>query len=203
VTYVPESIFDPREYVGMAFASLVFLTVGVCFGTVVYFAMRRLIRKVFLNAEFTGVQSYNDVIRIDPYRFEHFVAWVYEHHGYTKELVTPERGDGGIDVVLTKEGKRIWIQAKRYARERNCNVKEVRELFGAYADFADEGWLVTTSDFTDDAREYAKARPTMRLINGVEFLERLESLDDTSWYETFGLFDLGTRRIRPEDLVRK
>ena len=85
--------------------------------------------------------------------------------GY-KARWTEFQNDGGVDVVAVgPDGEKIVVQCKRWLRRR-VGVKPVRELIGVVAiRGADEGWLISTSDFTDQARREAKGQP-VRLING-------------------------------------
>lgn len=43
---------------------------------------------------------------MNPKEYESYLASIYEKDGY-KTTVTPYAGDGGIDVIAEKEGKRI------------------------------------------------------------------------------------------------
>lgn len=85
---------------------------------------------------------------------------------------TEFQSDGGIDVMAVgPDGRKIVVQCKRWLRRR-VGVKSVRELIGVVAVHgADEGWLISTSGFTPQARREASGQP-VRLINGRE-LSRL------------------------------
>ncbi|MED9972350.1 MAG: restriction endonuclease [Lachnospira sp.] len=70
-----------------------------------------------------------------------------------------------------KYGK-IVIQAKRYTNV--VGVSAVRDLYGTLMnDGAMKGILVTTSNYGNDAYEFAKGKP-IQLINGAELLGLLE-----------------------------
>lgn len=54
---------------------------------------------------------------LDPYEFENEVALWYERKGYNCK-VTKKSGDGGVDIVLTKGGKKAYVQCKRYTTSK-------------------------------------------------------------------------------------
>jgi restriction system protein len=90
--------------------------------------------------------------------------------------MTKATGDGGIDImaVLDKAilGGKYLFQCKRYAPDNLVGASTVRDFYGAVtADKAVKGILITTSDFTAQAREFAE-RVGLELIN----LERLQHL---------------------------
>lgn len=94
-------------------------------------------------------------------------------------VMTKASGDGGIDVVATLDkplvGGRYLIQCKRFAVGNLVGAATVREFYGAVtADGrAVKGILITTSDFTSQAKEFARRLP-IELIGGPQ-LNRLLS----------------------------
>jgi restriction system protein len=90
--------------------------------------------------------------------------------------MTKATGDGGIDIVAVLDkpilrGKYLF-QCKRYGPENLVGAATVRDFYGAVtADKAVKGILITTSDFTAQATEFAE-RVGLELIN----LPRLQSL---------------------------
>lgn len=77
--------------------------------------------------------------------------------------MTRATGDGGIDIVAHLDkpivGGRYLIQCKRFTGPVGAPI--VREFYGAVqADrMAVKGILITTSGFTDQAREFAENLP--------------------------------------------
>ena len=73
-------------------------------------------------------------------------------------------------MILEKNGRRIIIQAKRYSdKVGNKAVQEVSAAMSFYE--ADEGWVVTTSDYTSSARELAhKCKVRLYTQNDIETL---------------------------------
>lgn len=66
-------------------------------------------------------------IALDPFMFEEEVANWYKAKGYAVTL-TPKSGDGGVDVILQKNGETVFVQCKHYASQVPIGV--LRELFG-------------------------------------------------------------------------
>lgn len=86
-------------------------------------------------------------------------------------------GDGGVDGVIDQDAlglERIYVQAKRYAEGNSVGRETIQAFIGALHGFgASRGVFITTSTFTQHAREYAASIPTrIVLIDG----KRLVSL---------------------------
>jgi restriction system protein len=80
-------------------------------------------------------------------------------------------GDGGIDGVIREDTlglDAIYVQAKKWAPDRNVGPREIREFLGALQDVeATKGIFITTSSFSADARELARRRRVV-LMDGLE-----------------------------------
>jgi len=92
--------------------------------------------------------------------FEKLILSLLQRMGF-RAAMTRTTGDGGIDIVANLDkpiiGGRYLIQCKRFA-ESLIGAPLVREFYGAVvADRkAVKGILITTSDFTTQAREFAE-----------------------------------------------
>jgi hypothetical protein len=89
---------------------------------------------------------------MSPEAYEQHVAATLRREGWTAE-VTGRPGDGGVDVIAERDGRRVAVQVKRYGGcATRVTAKHVRDLPGA-ALLADcEGaMLVTDGQLTDDA----------------------------------------------------
>jgi len=90
--------------------------------------------------------------------------------------VTQLSNDGGIDGVIDQDIlglNRVYIQAKRYATGNTVSRPDLQAFVGALSGKADSGVFITTSTFSNGAREYANNVPTrIILIDG----KRLTSL---------------------------
>lgn len=88
-------------------------------------------------------------------QFESLLVAVFSVLGYNVSI-TPATGDYGADLLMTKDDKKIAVQAKRYSN--NVGNKAVQEVCaGMFHYGADEGWVVTNSGFTKGALEQAKS----------------------------------------------
>lgn len=98
-------------------------------------------------------------------RFEEYVADLYKRRGYEVEL-TEGGSDRGIDIIAEKKGSRIAIQAKCYREGNKVGGPVVRRVEGAARERgSDQAVIVTTSDFTKQARESAETLG-IELIDG-------------------------------------
>ncbi|MBK7136313.1 MAG: restriction endonuclease [Rhodocyclales bacterium] len=107
-------------------------------------------------------------------RFEELVAAFYQLKGV--EAKTQRCGaDGGIDVHLFKkgfDGPLAVVQCKAWNTYR-VGVKPVRELLGVMASAkVRRGMFITTGNYTDEAREFAKDNP-LTLFDGNQFLSEI------------------------------
>jgi HJR/Mrr/RecB family endonuclease len=104
--------------------------------------------------------------------FETYVARVLQHNGFESIRGTPVTGDQGADLIATKDGKKIIVQAKRY--EGTVGNKAVQEVLSAVAFYGgDQGWVITNSTFTTSAKQLAQ-RTGIILVDGHD-LDRMAS----------------------------
>lgn len=93
--------------------------------------------------------------KIDWFQFEKLIAHLYISQGY---IVTRKGGanpDGGIDLILEKNGERIAVQCKHW-KAWKVGVAKLRELLGALSDTGiSKGIIVTVSGYTMDAKDFA------------------------------------------------
>ncbi len=116
---------------------------------------------------------------IDPFRFEQVVLDLLVKMGYggsKKEAaqVTQRTGDEGIDGLINEDRlglEVIYIQAKRW--KHKVGRPEIQSFVGAIAGKkAGKGIFITTSDFHDNAREYAASlHQKLVLIDGRRLAE--------------------------------
>ena len=105
----------------------------------------------------------DDIDGLSGIDFEMWLAKFLKEKGYEVHG-TPTIGDQGADLIATKDGKKIIIQAKRY--QGTVGNKAVQEVISALAYFGgDEGWVVTNSSFTPSAKALAQ-KASIRLVDG-------------------------------------
>lgn len=110
----------------------------------------------------------------DPAFFEEAVVKLLVAMGYGgangSGSVTQLTNDGGIDGVIDQDIlglSRVYIQAKRYAGGNSVGRPDVQGFVGALHGRADSGVFITTSHFSQGAREYVASSPTrIVLIDG-------------------------------------
>jgi 16S rRNA G966 N2-methylase RsmD len=106
------------------------------------------------------------VLALDPYDFEAFVAQLLSAQGYTQLALLGRSGDRGVDVMgLDDKGRSTVVQCKRYIKN-NVSSEPIQRLHSfAVTRGAKRKILVTTSDFTPQAKEEAHNTGT-ELVNG-------------------------------------
>ena len=113
----------------------------------------------------------DELLKMSPDAFERLCQRILRVSGFTKVEVTKYTGDGGIDGhgLIRLSGLisfPVVFQCKRYTN--NVTARDVRDFRGAMQGRADKGLLITTGDFTQDAKKEATRDgvPLIDLING-------------------------------------
>lgn len=114
-----------------------------------------------------------DVHKLSGTDFERLMELYYIDQGYTVERVGGS-GDSEVDLILRgKEGYKIAVQCKRWKRNVGNDIvlrlKAGKQVHGCY-----DAWIVTTSNFTKDARRDAE-RLNIQLINGLALENKLNA----------------------------
>ncbi|MBN1873728.1 MAG: restriction endonuclease [Anaerolineae bacterium] len=120
------------------------------------------------NAQTLTDNPFADMRTFTPTEFEKFVGALFKRRGFVVEH-TGKRNDGGVDLIVHKDGKRAIVQCKYYQENKRIGPDVVRDLRGALArEQAVAGYLVTTADFTQAAIHESRAVADMPiiLING-------------------------------------
>ena len=107
--------------------------------------------------------------------FERLVGEAYRRQGYVVEELGGSAPDGGIDLVLHRQGVRVVVQCKRW-KSAQVGVSLVREFYGVtIAEKAERGIFVTTGTFTPDAADFARGKP-LELVDGAGLAALVEGL---------------------------
>lgn len=101
-----------------------------------------------------GAAQAVELDQLSGVEFEEFLAGLFRVQGYVAEL-TPTTADYGADLILSKDGHRIAVQAKRYV---GCvGVSAVQEALSGQAYYqCHTAWVITTGTFTANALVLAK-----------------------------------------------
>lgn len=98
--------------------------------------------------------------------FENLVGEAFRLDGYSVKE-TSGGADGGIDLILRKEGEQFFVQCKQW-KAFKVGVTIVRELYGVMAaEGATGGFVVTSGVFTQEAKSFADGR-NIKLIDGTQ-----------------------------------
>lgn len=111
--------------------------------------------------------------------FEMLVGEAFRRGGYFVEESGGGGADGGVDLVLHKNGEKSLVQCKQW-RAYKVGVQIVRELYGVMAaEGAMQGFIVTSGVFTQEAKDFAAGR-NVELLDGVELKKIINQLSPSS-----------------------
>lgn len=120
----------------------------------------------------------SEVMKITPYTFEKLVVDLLSKMGYGTVAygshATTASGDDGIDGVIMEDKlgfSLIYMQAKQWTQDRVVGQPEIQSFVGAIAGKHGDGLFVTTTRFSQKAKDYAHTHHII-LIDG----ERLANL---------------------------
>src|SRR4030042_120917 len=97
----------------------------------------------------------NSIRSLGWQEFEELVGEAYRRQGYTVRENSGAGPDGGVDLVLKKDGNSLLVQCKQW-RSMKIGVKVVREMYGVMKANHPSGAIVITSGmFTQAANGFA------------------------------------------------
>jgi restriction system protein len=118
-----------------------------------------------LHAQVAGSPDRGALNDMSWQQFEALVGEAFRRKGYSVTETGGGGADGGIDLVLKKEGETFLVQCKQW-KAYKVSVTTVRELYGVMAaEGATGGFVVTSGVFTDEARAFAVGR-NIELMDG-------------------------------------
>jgi len=133
---------------------------------------------------------------IDWFQFEKLVALVYRKLGYTVTRRGGANPDGGIDLLIEKDGQRLAVQCKHW-KTWNVGVKPVREFLGALTDVGiTKGVLITLCGYTGEAKQLAD-KHGIEIVNELGLAKMIETTDARFNPETLEILN-DTRRFCPK-----
>lgn len=162
--------FDVDEHGRVAqqlYRVIAYVWAVVCLGGAGVSAVRHgLIRRIFERQR--GIE---DIRRLSWQQFEAIVGEAFRRRGYFVLENGGGGADGGVDLVLRRDGRKFYVQCKQWKKSK-IGVKAVREFFGVMsAARVDGGFFVASGTYTTDAREFA-TKTGIVLIDGPD-LERM------------------------------
>lgn len=91
---------------------------------------------------------------LDPFEFEKEVAEWFKQQGYQSK-VTKKSGDGGVDIIISKDNYTAYVQCKRYTKSK-VDRPTLQALYGAVcADKVSQGIVVCLLGITKESVEFA------------------------------------------------
>ena len=127
-------------------------------------------------ALFTDVQVSSSTSALNDMswqEFEMLVGEAYRRKGYTVAETGGGGADGGVDLVLRRDGEKYLVQCKQW-KAYKVGVSTIRELYGVMAaEGAVGGFVVTSGVFSADAKSFAEGR-NINLIGGTELTNMIK-----------------------------
>jgi restriction system protein len=144
----------------------------------------------------TTVELLEQLRSIDWFQFEKLVALAYRKLGYTVTRRGGANPDGGIDLVIEKDGQRSAVQCKQW-KTWNVGVKAVREFLGAltHAEIQ-KGIFITLRGYTGEAKQLAEEHG-IEIVNEAGLAQMLEETDAIFDPETLDILT-DTRKFCPK-----
>lgn len=139
---------------------------------------KMLYKEKYINLSTKNIQGILSTFHDKPTDFEKFIADIYEKMEYSVK-VTPPTNDGGYDVEICKDKKRSIIECKCFSQSNNVGRPAIQKLVGANSiKKADEMIFITTSDFSNEAKDYAN-KVGVKLINGKELIKMIVTVNNS------------------------
>ena len=118
-------------------------------------------------------------------QFEWLVGESFRRQGYATEESLSRGADGEVDLVLRKDGKKTLVQCKHW-KTSSVGASVVRELYGVMAaEKADEGIVVTSGRFSQDAQDFARGK-MIQMIAGPQLLAMIKEVQPAEKRESRG-----------------
>ncbi|MEW5967767.1 MAG: restriction endonuclease [Pseudomonadota bacterium] len=118
-------------------------------------AYRRHARRA-LHAQGAAGPGEGELNAMSGQQFVTRVGQGFRRKGYSVREAVAGESDGGVDLVLKKDGAAFLVQCRQWRAPR-VGVNSVRELHGAMAaQGAVGGFVVTSGAFTDEAAAFAR-----------------------------------------------
>lgn len=115
----------------------------------------------------------SEIMKQSPAFFERLVVKLLRNMGYGGSLedsgeVVGQSGDEGIDGIIREDKlgfSSIYIQAKRWERDKAIGRPEIQKFVGALAgQGASKGLFITTAQFTKEAHQYVRKQHTTKVV---------------------------------------
>lgn len=126
-----------------------------------------------------GQMSLGSLRNVDWKQFEWMVGEAYRRMGYAVEESLGGGADGGIDLVLRKDGATTLVQCKQW-KVFAVGAPIIREMFGLLAHHrAARAIVITSGHFTREAEAFAAGKP-IDLVDGPKLLTLIQGVQFTN-----------------------
>jgi restriction system protein len=146
---------------GIGLRPVAWAFLGICwFGGAFSF-----VRAKVTSSKFDRQRGIESIRSLSWRQFESIVGEALRRRGYSIFENAVDGPDGGVDLVLRKNGGKYFVQCKQW-KTKTIGVKPVRELYGVMsAAGATGGFFVTSGTYTADAAEFGK-KSGIEMIDG-------------------------------------
>ncbi|MBP1040982.1 restriction endonuclease [Vagococcus sp. BWB3-3] len=125
-----------------------------------------------------AIELLDKIRNSSPKFFEYLVVDLLVKMGYSGEngdaKITSYSNDNGIDGIINQDPlgtSTVYLQAKRYKEDNKVGRPAIQAFYGALAGVnADRGVFITTSDYSKEAKLYAKSQGIV-LIDGIQLTD--------------------------------
>jgi restriction system protein len=144
---------------------LLYIGGGLLLIIIIFFVVRIARRRFYASK-----RTLDELQALKPSQFEEFIGDLFRRRGYGIEVVGKSH-DGGIDVIVKKDGYKHYIQCKKFITQ-TVRVGDVRDFYGAIVDrlAGGKGYFITTNHFTQEAKDFCKNKP-IELIDGHQLVK--------------------------------
>jgi restriction system protein len=119
--------------------------------------------------------SLNSLRNLSWQKFEVLVGAAFERLGYAVQETGGGGADGGMDLILTKRGRRVLVQCKHW-KQTAVGAPVIREMYGLMvAEKMDMVMVVTSGSFTKEARIFAEGKP-ISLVDGPRLVQLINDV---------------------------
>jgi restriction system protein len=131
----------------------------------------------------------NALLNMSWREFEMLVGGVFRQRGFTVVEMGGNGADGGIDLVLKKNGETHLVQCKQW-KAYKVGVEVVRELYGVMAaKGAVNGYVVTSGVYTNEATAFASGR-NIELVDGGKLTQMIQSVKSSNQTATNIVYEI-------------
>jgi len=169
---VRRSMISTAVLFGQLIVPFAFMT-GAILSGIKAFRQKRLYNTV---AARTGTGALKEMSWGD---FERVMSEYYRRQGFQVTRKGGNGPDGGIDLVLKRDGETQLVQCKQW-KAYKVGVQPVREFYGVMASQgAAGGYFVTSGEFTEEAKSFVQSL-NLELVDGTKLRKMMNSTRQAS-----------------------